>query len=142
MSSMMPYTIVKPSASRAYIMPSDSPLTSCCRTTASCAVIFALGAKGALATRTPRTRLALRRYAEELVQTVLHLEDGHDLVLQVAVVIEVDDTLQGRQVRRLGVVADVLTGNGHAVLQQAADGVFDDQYGVIRGQRVILRRLA
>src|SRR5947209_14856291 len=124
-------------------MPSDSPLTSCCRTTASCAVIVASGAKGALATtRTPRTRLALRRYAEELVQTVLHLEDGHNLVLQVAVVIEVDDTLQGRQVRRLGVVADVLTGNGHAVLQQAADGVLDDQYGVIRGQPVIVRRLA
>ena len=34
-SSMMPYTMVKPSASRAYIMPSASPLTICWRRTST-----------------------------------------------------------------------------------------------------------
>jgi hypothetical protein len=31
---------VKPSASKAYIIPSDSPLTSCCRNTGSTATSF------------------------------------------------------------------------------------------------------
>src|SRR5205085_9270718 len=92
MSSMMPYTIVKPSASRAYIMPSDSPLTSCCRTTASAGVIsvsmsFRGGAEESHCWQheIPRCalddkRLGLRGSADVLVAAVLNLEDRDDLL--------------------------------------------------------------
>src|ERR687887_346978 len=51
--------------------------------------------------------LRLRRRADVLVQTVLDLEDRNDLVPQIAVLVERNDTLQRRQIRLLRVIAHV-----------------------------------
>src|SRR5207249_945138 len=100
-------------------MPSDSPLTSCWRTTASCGFIE-LSKKGAYA---PFCLSGLRRRADVTVLSVLDLENRHDFVLEVAIVVERDDSLECRQTRLLRVVANVLAGDRHTVLDQAADRV-------------------
>src|SRR5262249_15460150 len=86
-------------------------------------------------------RLGLRRRTDELVLAVLDLEDRDDLVLEIAVVVEVDHALQGRQVGLLSVVADVRPGDGLAVFDDTADGVTDYQYRVVGGQRIVIWRL-
>src|SRR5476649_772897 len=82
--------------------------------------------------------LVLGRGGSEDPFAGLHLENRDDSILDVAVGVERDRSLEGRNARGLDVVADVRAGERLRVLDQALEGIGDDQDAVVGGQGIVL----
>src|SRR5262249_32751800 len=96
-------------------------------------------------------RSGLRRHADVLVLTddvvvrrlriVLDLKDADDAVLEIAVLVERDRTLQSLEIGGLHGVPHVRAVDRLAALDHALDGVDDDERAVIGGDRIVARRV-
>src|SRR6266545_3340103 len=120
--------MVKPRASRAYIMPRASPLITCWRRTSKMLIVGGLraGAGGACPEFTSDPLLLLGGDPDVLDLAVLPLVDGDGPVRDVAVLVVGDRALNGAQLRGLDRVAEVRAGQGLLGLDGPLHRVADD----------------
>src|SRR5712692_1451261 len=114
--------MVKPRASRAYIMPSARPLMTCWRRTSNVGMERRPGRRSGTPARRP-DRLLLRRHPDVLDLPVLPLVDGDGPVGDVAVLVVGDRALDGAQLRGLDRVAEVRPGQRLVRLHRPLGGV-------------------
>src|SRR6266478_4097896 len=139
--------MVTPNASRAYIMPRESPLTACWRTTSS-PVMPARSWAGRHARR-PRTGarapargseypgLLLRRHADVLDLAIPPLIDRDGPGQDVAIGVEGDRSLDRVHLGCLDGIPQVATGERLIGGGGTADRVGDHEDGVVGGDRVV-----
>src|SRR5579884_3379238 len=146
MSSMMPYTMVKPSASREYIAPRLSPLMTCCRRMSR----NVMGASHLPPPAPPGDRaisllggdpdvvVLVQRIVGRVLLVEADLEDADDLVLQVPVLVKGDLALDRLEVGGLDGVADGMPVDGLPARHDPLDGVEDHERRIVGREGVVV----
>src|SRR5215510_1337416 len=131
--------MVKPSASKAYIMPSARPFTTCWPRTSSVFMGGFPGQTRAAPARASDPRLLLGGHGDVFDLAVPPLVDGDGLRQDVPVGVEGDRTLDRDHLGGLDGVPEAGSCHGLARLRSALDGVGDHVDSVVGGDGVVGR---